>query len=64
MKKIPLTNWKAEHKKLTAEKDKLYKEFYRQKENIRKVELIQKSVNNALRENSHEILTKAIDVNL
>jgi len=63
MKKIPLTNWKAEHKKLTIEKDKLYEEFYHQKENIRKVELIQKSVD-ALRENSHEILTKEIDVNL
>jgi len=41
----------------------LYEEFYHQKENIRKVELIQKSVD-ALRENSHEILTKEIDVNL
>ena len=64
-KEIPLPNWKAEHKKLTAEKDKLYKEFYHQKENVRKVELIQKSVDNVIRENSHEISpTKGIDVNL
>jgi len=39
-KKIPLPNWKAEHKKLTAQKDSLYKEFYKQKENVHKVEVI------------------------
>jgi len=49
-KEIPLPNWKAEHKKLITEKDKLYKEFYRRKENVRKVELIQKSVDNVTRE--------------
>ena len=52
-KEIPLPNWKAEHKKLTTEKDKLYEEFYHQKENVRKVEGIQKSVNNALRDITH-----------
>ena len=48
-KEIPLPNWKAEHKKLTAEKGSLYKEFYHQKENVRKVEVIQKSVYNVFR---------------
>jgi len=49
MKKILIYDWKVEHKKLTAEKDKLYKEFYHRKESVRKAELIQKSVDYVLR---------------
>ena len=46
-------------------KKKLYKEFYRRKENVRKVELIQKSVDNVLRKINCELsTTKETDINL
>ena len=48
--KIPLPTWKAEHEKLTAEKNRLYREFYRQKEEVRKVEIIQKAAEHIMRE--------------
>ena len=57
-KEIPLPNWKAEHKKLTIEKDKLYEEFCHQKENVRKVEVIQKSVDNIFQNVNNSIITK------
>ena len=50
--KIPLPAWKAEHEKLTAEKNSLYREFYRQKDEVRKVEIIQKAAEHIIREHS------------
>jgi len=58
--KIPLPAWKAEHEKLTAEKGSLYREFYRQKDEVRKVEIIQKAVEHIVREcsRSEQSITK------
>lgn len=49
--KIPLPAWRAEHEKLTAEKNGLYREFYRQKDEVRKVEIIQKAAEHIVRAN-------------
>ena len=58
--KIPLPSWKYEHKELTAEKNSLYREFYRQKDEVRKVEIIQKAVEHIVREcsRSEQSITK------
>ena len=46
MKKFHFLIWNAEYKKLNEKKISCIKEFYHQKENIHKVEVIQKSVDN------------------
>ena len=58
--KIPLPAWKAEHENLTAEKNSLYREFYRQKDDVRKVEIIQKAAEHIMRESgrSESTVTK------
>ena len=50
--KIPLPAWKSEREKLTAEKNSLYREFYRQKDEVRKVEIIQKAAEHVVRESN------------
>ena len=52
--KIPLTGWKTEREKLITQKDSLYQEFYRQKEEVHKMELIQKTVQHIVRANSKD----------
>ena len=52
--KIPLPAWKAEREKLTAEKNSLYCEFHHQKDEIRKVEIIQKAAEHVIRESSRD----------
>jgi hypothetical protein len=50
----PITKWKDEYKKLTAEKDKLYREYYSLKNEVAEVEKIKRSVYDILREEKRE----------
>jgi MobA/MobL family. len=58
--KIPVAQWKAEHKNLTVEKEILYREFKQQKEEVRQVEIIQKYATQLVRENAKEVLRVAL----
>jgi hypothetical protein len=51
---IPLKAWKSERVKLTAEKEKIYRDYNALKDETRKVEQIKKSVENILREDGRE----------
>jgi len=48
--KLPLKAWKAEQAKLTAEKDSLYADYHRLKDEIQKVETIKRNVERLIRE--------------
>jgi len=50
--KLPLPAWKAERENLMAEKNGLYRGFYRQKDEVRKVEIIQKAAEHVVRVSS------------
>ena len=54
--KIPTSQWKAEQAQLTIERETLYREFKQQKEEVRKVEIIQKYATQLVRENAKEAL--------
>ena len=53
-KKIPLATWKAEAKELATELKYLYMELDRQKDEVRKVEIIQRGMTQLVREATHE----------
>ena len=47
---LPIKAWKSEAARLTAEKDKLYGEFYRLKEEVKEVETIRRNVESMARD--------------
>ena len=53
--KIPLAVRKAEREKFTVQKNGLYQEFYRRKEEVHKAELIQKAVQHMVRTETKDI---------
>ena len=54
--KIPISAWKSEHEKLTAEKKNLYHEYSRQKDEVHQIEIIQKTANQVVRETNQRTL--------
>ena len=48
--KLPLTKWKAEVEKLTAEKTKLYKEYHQLKADVKEIENVKSGIDEIMRE--------------
>ena len=53
--KLNLKAWKAQHKGMSAEKERLYSEYYPLKEETRKVEQIKRSIEGIIREGTLEM---------
>jgi len=41
---LPIKKWKAEAAQLTAEKNRLYQDFYKLRDEVREVEIIKRNV--------------------
>jgi hypothetical protein len=55
---LPIKAWKSEAERLTAEKDTLYQEFYRLKEEVREVEIIRRNVERAVQDEQNRGIPK------
>ena len=53
-KEIPIKKWRSEHKELLAERYTLCNEYYSLKDEVKNVEILQQSIENIMRENTHE----------
>ena len=61
---VPVKDWQAEQKKLTAYKFTLCEKYYSLQDEIRSVELLRKGADNIMREEAREALTRKHSIEL
>jgi len=62
---LPIKTWKAEVAQLTAEKNRLYQDFYKLRDEVREVEIIKRNMEQVIRRDELEVKrSKVRDIEL